>query len=155
MNFALSNCLRLPLMPIVSVTRLRVRRWWYLPAFLVSAIRSSRQAKAAEGNLGVKLLADRRKAFWTCTAWDTESAMKQFMLAPPHGPAMRKLLTWCDEAALVHWTQPDPEMPSWLEAHRRLQSEGRRSKVLFPSPAHQSFTVDGPRQKRKSEAASK
>lgn len=131
-------------MPVISVTRLRVRRWWYLPAFLIAAIRSSRQAKRAQGNLGVNLLTDRRKAFWTCTAWESEGAMKQFMLATPHGPTMRKLLTWCDEAALMHWTQSDPELPSWPDAHRRLQSGGRRSKVLFPSPAHESFTIDPP-----------
>ena len=47
------------------------------------------------------------------------------MMAAPHGPTMRKLLEWCDEASLVHWTQDEAELPSWEEAHRRLLHEGR------------------------------
>ena len=57
------------------------------------------------------------------------------MQAEPHGPAMRKLLEWCDEAALVHWTQEDEELPTWTEAHRRMLREGRPSKVNHPSEA--------------------
>jgi hypothetical protein len=38
--------------------------------------------------------------------------MKAFVLAKPHGPTMRSLLEWCDEAALVHWTQAGAELPS-------------------------------------------
>ena len=62
--------------------------------------------------------------------------MKAFMHAKPHGPTMRSLLEWCDEAALVHWTQAGAELPSWEEAHARLQKEGRPSKVNHPSAAH-------------------
>ena len=71
--------------------------------------------------------------------------MKAFMLASPHGPAMRKLLDWCDEAALVHWSQPDPELPPWPEAHGRLQGEGRPSKVNHPSQDQRQFVIPPPR----------
>jgi hypothetical protein len=27
--------------------------------------------------------------------------------------AMAKLLDWCDEAPLAHWTQATPELPDW------------------------------------------
>jgi hypothetical protein len=70
--------------------------------------------------------------------------MRKFMLAKPHGPAMRKLLNWCDEAALVHWTQPEATLPSWPEAHRRMQSEGRTSKVNHPSADHAAYTIAAP-----------
>ena len=131
-------------MPIVSVTRLRVRSWQYLPAFLISSLRIGGQAKKAPGNLAVKILQDRRKTFWTCTAWESEADMRAFMLAPPHGPAMRKLLGWCDEAALVHWSQPGAELPAWTEAHARMQREGRTSKVNHPSEAHRNFVIAPP-----------
>lgn len=131
-------------MPFISVTRLRVRSWRFLPAFLLDAIRSARQAKAAEGNLAVKLLRDAGNTWWTSTAWDSEASMRSFMRAKPHGPAMRKLLEWCDEAALVHWTQPEAGLPSWTEAHRRMQLEGRTSKVNHPSPAHTSGEIRAP-----------
>ena len=123
-------------MPLISITRLRVRSWIYLPAFFYQALRINRQAAAAEGNLKVRLLRDRRNTFWTATSWSAPAAMKAFMLAAPHGPAMRKLMTWCDEASLVHWEQAGPELPSWVEAHQRLEKEGRLSKVHHPSPAH-------------------
>jgi hypothetical protein len=123
-------------MPVISVTRLHLRSWRFLPMFLFSALRSAKQAERAEGNLGSKVLRDQRNTFWTATAWTSEAAMKNFMLAGAHGKAMRKLLNWCDEAALVHWTQEGPELPTWKEAWQRLQSEGRRSKVNFPSAIH-------------------
>jgi heme-degrading monooxygenase HmoA len=131
-------------MPFVSITRLRVRSLWFTLPFLFDAIRSSRQAKAAEGNLAVKLLKDAHNTWWTSTAWDSEASMRKFMLSKPHGPAMRKLLNWCDEAALVHWTQTDAILPAWTEAHRRMQAEGRTSKVNHPSQAHTAFAIPAP-----------
>jgi hypothetical protein len=70
--------------------------------------------------------------------------MKAFMRAKPHGPAMRSLLDWCDEAALVHWTQAGVELPSWEEAHNRIQREGRPSKVNHPSAAHTAHAIPAP-----------
>jgi hypothetical protein len=40
-------------MPLVSITRLRVRSFRYLPAFLLGSLRSAREAKNASGNLAV------------------------------------------------------------------------------------------------------
>lgn len=132
-------------MPIVSITRLRVRSWIFLPAFFLRALRIGGQAKSAPGNLAVKILNDRRHTFWTCTSWESEDAMRSFMLAPPHGPAMRRLLQWCDEASLVHWSQPGQELPTWTEAHKRLQCSGRRSKVNHPSEDHNRYVIAPPR----------
>jgi Domain of unknown function (DUF3291) len=107
--------------PLISITRLRVRSWLYFPSFFVQANRSAKQAAAAPGSLAVRLLADRRRAFWTMTAWSSEAAMKAFMHAGTHGAVMRKLMDWCDEAAMVHWTQESASLPAWDEAHRRMQ----------------------------------
>jgi hypothetical protein len=38
-------------MPLVSITRLRVRSFRFLPAFLLGSLRSAREAKNASGNL--------------------------------------------------------------------------------------------------------
>jgi len=130
--------------PVVSITRLRVRSWRYLLPFFFYAVRSSRQAKHAPGNLAVSLLPDTGSTFWTCTVWDTEAAMKAFMLAGPHRKAMPRLAEWCDEAAVVRWEQDAQLAPDWHEAHRRLQEEGRRSKVKRPSPAHEKFQIRAP-----------
>ena len=108
------------------------------------SLRIVRQAKRASGNLAVKIFQDRRNTFWTCTCWESEAAMKAFMLAKPHGETMRKLLEWCDEAALVHWTQAGVELPQWTEAHVRMQREGRTSKVNHPSEAQTKFEIAPP-----------
>jgi hypothetical protein len=113
--------------------------------FIVSAFRTFLQAKRAPGNLGVALLRDAHNTYWTRTLWTTESDMKAFMLATPHGKVMRRLLEWCDEAALVHWQQEIGQQPDWQDAHRRLQGEGRRSKVNHPSPAQESFQIPAPK----------
>ena len=132
-------------MALISITRLRIRRWWYLPRFILESLRSAKQAGAAEGNLHVALLRDRHLTFWTATSWTNEAAMKAFMHATPHGPVMRKLLDWCDEASLVHWTQDSDTLPSWEEAHRRLQQQGRPSKVRYPTPAHTAMQFPAPK----------
>jgi hypothetical protein len=135
-------------MTVISITRLRVRSWRYLPMFFLQALRSARQAAKANGNLATKLLREHRNTFWTSTSWANEAAMKAFMHAPPHGTVMRRLLEWCDEAALVHWTQEGNQLPSWQEAHTRLQRDGRRSKVNHPSTAHNTFQIAAPKSTR-------
>jgi hypothetical protein len=112
--------------------------------FFFFAVRSSRQAKVAEGSLAVSLLRDSHNAYWTRTVWETEAAMKSFMLSGAHRKAMPRLSDWCDEAAVVHWVQESDREPDWQEAHRRLEQEGRRSKVKRPSPAHEKYLIPSP-----------
>ena len=111
-------------MPVISITRLRVRSWAYLPPFAVQTLRSAFQAARSDGNLAMNLLREPGNTFWTCTSWSSEAAMKAFMHAKPHGPTMRRLLEWCDEAALVHWTQEELELPTWKRRHKRIQKMG-------------------------------
>jgi hypothetical protein len=58
---------------------------------------------------------------------------------------MPRLLNWCDEAALVHWEQPDARLPSWQEADRRMRQIGRTSKVRHPSSDHAAMSFAPPR----------
>jgi hypothetical protein len=134
--------------PFVSVTRLRVRSFRYLPVFLIGAFRSARQAKNASGNLAVSLLSDANFTFWTRTLWNDERSMRAFMLAGAHRRIMPRLLQWCDEAAVAHWLQDSLEPPSWQDVHRRLQHEGRASKVDYPSAAQLRFEIPPPKTTR-------
>lgn len=128
----------------VSVTRLHLRSGRYFLPFLVYSLRSLRQAKRAPGNLVATTHRDRHGGYWTKSVWNDGAAMKAFMLSGPHKAVMPKLLDWCDEAATTHWEQESAAPPDWPEAHRRLQAEGRRSKVHQPSPRHESFTIPPP-----------
>jgi heme-degrading monooxygenase HmoA len=132
-------------MPFVSVTRLRVRSLFYLPQFIVWALKSSRQARRAEGFLGGRLLREARNAFWTLTVWRDDAAMNAYRTQGAHRGAMPKLLESCDEASVVHWTQETPDLPSWLGVHERMAKEGRPSKVNHPSPAHLAHQIPAPR----------
>jgi hypothetical protein len=131
--------------PLISVTRLRIRSVRFLPAFFVYAFRSTRQAQRTPGNLGAAVFNDSRRTFWTRTAWRDEGAMRAFLLSGPHKLAMPKLAHWCDEASVVHWSQDTAELPAWPEAHRRMQAEGRPSRVRHPSAAHEAFRIAPPR----------
>ncbi len=132
-------------MPLVSITRLRVRAWRYLPAFVVGTFRSALEARPSSGSLAVSILNDSNLAFWTRTVWNDEAALRSFMLSGAHKKVMPRLLEWCDEAAVVRWLQESPEPPAWPEAHRRMQNEGRRSKVDHPSEAQVRFEIPRPR----------
>jgi len=130
--------------PFISITRLRVRSVFYLPQFMWYAMRSSRQAARAPGFLGGKVLRDERNAFWTVTAWRDDAAMNAYRTGGSHAAAMPKLLEWCDEASVAHWTQDTPELPSWQEAYERMVKEGRASKVKRPSAAHLAYKFPPP-----------
>ena len=78
-------------MPFVSITRLRVRRWRYLPQFLFQSFRAARQAKRAAGSLAVSVLRDADRAFWTRTVWRDEAAMRSFMQSGVHRRIMARL----------------------------------------------------------------
>jgi len=79
-------------MPLISVTRLRVRSWGYLPQFALQYLKSAKQAERSAGFLGGKLLRNPKNTFWTMTAWKDEPAMNAFRSAGAHGAVMRKLL---------------------------------------------------------------
>jgi hypothetical protein len=132
-------------MTFISVTRLRVRSWRYLPQFVWQSLKTGRQAERAAGFQGGKLLREARNAFWTVTAWEDEAAMRAYRNAGAHRLVMPKLLEWCDEAAVAHWTQDGADLPDWQEAHRRMVAEGRPSKVKHPSPEQEARQIASPR----------
>ncbi len=68
----------------VSVTRLRVRSFVYLPHFLWYTFTIQRQAENAPGLIGVRLLVDSNRTYWTLTSWESEKAMQAFRGAVPH-----------------------------------------------------------------------
>jgi hypothetical protein len=120
-------------MPLIAVTRLRLRSSRYLVPFLWYAIRSQRQARRAEGNLGTDVR-HAKGAFWTLTVWRDRAAMRAYMLAGAHRVVMPRLQTWCDEASVADWEHDAP--PPWAEAETHLAQHGRVSAVKYPSPAH-------------------
>ena len=133
-------------MTFISITRLRVRKLRFLPAFAMHTYRSLQQVRRSPGFRDGSLLADRAWTFWTMTAWDSMDSMRAYMTSGRHREAMPHLLDWCDEASVVHWDQVDDALPSWPEADRRLREAGRASKVRHPSPDHAALSHRPPRE---------
>jgi Domain of unknown function (DUF3291) len=132
-------------MIFVSLTRLRIRSFRFVPLFAPHALLSMRQVRIAPGFQSGALLADRSWTFWTMTAWDTQENMRRYMTTGSHKTAMPHLLHWCDEAAVAHWEQPENFLPSWTEADKRMREKGRASKVRNPSPHHATLSYRAPR----------
>jgi hypothetical protein len=129
----------------ISVTRLRVRRLQYMPAFLWYTFASQRQAKRATGFCGGRLLVDANRTYWTLTAWQDERAMRAFRGSGAHAQVMPRLLNWCDEAAYAHWLAVDSEVPDWMQAYEHLLHDGRLSRVAHPSANHEARRFVPPR----------
>jgi hypothetical protein len=129
----------------VSVTRLRIRSLWFMPAFLWMTIRSQRQLCRAPGFRGGRLLPDAKRTFWTSSVWENDKAMKAFRGSGAHAAAMPKLAEWCDEASYGHWEVADGTVPEWPEVYDRMVKEGRLSRVAHPSPDHEARHFPPPR----------
>ena len=129
----------------VSITRLRVRSWRFLPAFFLQTGSVIAQARKADGFGGGALLRDRQHTFWTLTLWQDQEGMRRYITSGAHLKVMPRLMDWCDEASVVHWWQANAAMPDWLEAERRMRAEGRISKVRNPSPDHAEMRFAAPR----------
>jgi hypothetical protein len=133
------------MMAFISVTRLRIRSWFFVPQFMLKSLKSIKQAERSAGFLSGSLLPDRKNVFWTVTAWTDGAAMNAFRISGAHDAVMRKLIDWCDEASVVNWNQETTELPSWQEAHQRMLKDGGLSKVNHPSPDQLSKTIPEPK----------
>jgi heme-degrading monooxygenase HmoA len=135
-------------MALISVTRLRVRSFIYLPQFLWDTFKSLRQVERSSGFVGGRLLVNAKNVFWTMTVWKDHPAMNAYRTGGAHREAMPKLLNWCSEAAVVHWNHESSDIPVWQEAQQHMEKEGRLSKVSHPSPVQVSNHIPGPEPSR-------
>lgn len=122
-------------MPFVSATRLHLRSKLHLAPFSWHTLRSAGQAKRSPGFLRGCLGGDAQGGAWTLTLWESEAAMRAFRNSGAHMRAMPRLLNLCDEASFAHWQVEGDTLPTMEEAHERVRTAGRLSKVRRPSAA--------------------
>ncbi|MBC7927580.1 MAG: DUF3291 domain-containing protein [Bryobacteraceae bacterium] len=128
----------------VSVTRLRLRSWWFVFRFFRHNSATAAQLRKAAGFRSGATLIDRGWAFWTKTLWDSEQDMKVYRGSGAHSTSMPLLRKWCSESAVTHWTQPEDRLPSWLDAHRHLVEAPRFAAVDHPGSDHTARRIPEP-----------
>jgi len=131
-------------MPVVVITRLRLKDPALFDEFFTSAVAAVEQAQGSSGNLGADVLADANNTYWTRTAWQERHAMHAYVGAEPHRGIMRRLDDWCDEATFVDWEQASADLPDWQASYTRLIADGKAAGLTQPSDAHQSRAFPAP-----------
>lgn len=135
-------------MPLVGVTRFRLRSIRFLPFFMLHANRTIAQIRKADGFIAGAVQRDNDLAFWTVTVWRDERAMRAYGASGAHRKAMPHLADWADEASLVQWMQPSSDLPGWPEAVRRLREEGHPLPLRHPAPNHAHRSLAEPQTTR-------
>ena len=131
-------------MPVIVITRLRLRDPAFFDEFFASAVAVVEQAQGTEGNLAVDVLAEANNTYWTRTAWQERSSMDGFVGSEPHLTTMGRIDDWCDEAAFVDWEQPAAGTLDWQEGYRRLVADGQASNLTHGTDANQARDYPAP-----------
>ena len=130
-------------MPVIVVTRLRLKDPSLLDEFFTDAVAAIEQATKSEGNLGADALADANNAWWSVSAWQERGLMQAFVDGQPHLGISGRLDHYCDEATFVDWEQASPDLPDWQTSWRHLTADGKAAELTDSSAANQ--TRDFPR----------
>jgi hypothetical protein len=131
-------------MPVIVVTRLRLKDPALLDEFFTDAVAAVEQAQKSEGNLGADALADANNAWWSVSAWRERGTMQAFVSNEPHLSISARLDHFCDEATFVDWEQESPDLPDWQTSWRHLIADGEVAELTHPSPANQARAFPPP-----------
>lgn len=123
-------------MPVLSLTRLRLRSVIYYPPFLWHTMASIRQLKRSDGFINGLLAQEDLRTYWTMSIWRDELTMRAFRDSFAHKIAMPKLSYWCDEASVTHFEHAGSDLPSGEQAVAHMRASARLSKVRNPSEDH-------------------
>ena len=131
-------------MPVIVVTRLRLKDPALLDEFFVDAVAAIEQAQKSAGNLGADALADANNAWWSVSAWQGRDLMRTFVGSEPHRSILARLDHYCDEATFADWEQDSPDLPDWQTSWRHLTTDGKVAELTDPSPANQTRAFPAP-----------
>jgi hypothetical protein len=131
-------------MPVIVVTRLRLRDPAFFDEFFASAVAAVEQAQGSAGNLGADVLAEANNTYWTRTAWQGRAAMNGFVGAEPHLSIMGRIDDWCDEATFVDWEEASAGPLDWQDGYRRIVAGGQAATLTHGTDAHDTRTFPAP-----------
>ena len=125
-------------MPVIVVTRLRLRDPALLDEFFTNAVAAIGQAMKSDGNLGTDALTDANNAWWSVSAWQERRQMQAYVDSEPHLGISARLDHFCDEATFVDWEQASPALPDWQTSWRHLTADSKAAELTHPSTANQT-----------------
>jgi hypothetical protein len=131
-------------MPVIVVTRLRLRDPAFFDEFFANAVAVVEQAKGSPGNFDADVLAEANNTYWTRTAWQERGLMDAFVGSEPHLSTMGRLGDWCDEATFVDWEQTGSDLPDWQDSYRRLVADGQAASLAGATEAHHTRDFPAP-----------
>jgi quinol monooxygenase YgiN len=123
-------------MPVIVVTRLRLKDPALLDEFFTDAVAAIEQAMKSEGNLGADALADAGNVWWSVSAWHDRGRMQAYVDSEPHRGISTRLDHFCDEATFVDWEQSSPGLPDWQTSWRHLTADGKAAELTHASAAN-------------------
>ena len=123
-------------MPVIVVTRLRLKDPALLDEFFTDAVAAIEQATKSEGNLGADALADASNVWWSVSAWHDRGQMQTYVDSEPHRGISARLDHFCDEATFVDWEQGSPALPDWQTSWRHLTADGKAAELTQASAAN-------------------
>jgi hypothetical protein len=129
--------------PVIVVTRLRLKDPALLMSSFTDAVAAIEQAMKSDGNLGTDTLTDANNAWWSVSAWQERRQMQACVGSEPHPGISARLDHFCDEATFVDWEQASADLPDWQTSWRHLTADGKAAELTHPSTANQ--TRDFPR----------
>jgi hypothetical protein len=130
--------------PVIVVTRLRLRDPAFFDEFFANAVAVVEQAKGSPGNLDADVLAEANNTYWTRTAWQERGLMDAFVGSEPHLTTMGRLGDWCDEATFIDWEQTGADLPDWQDSYRRLVADGQAASLADATEAHHTRDFPAP-----------
>jgi hypothetical protein len=114
---------------IVLGSKLELRSYRDVPAFLRAAMSVRRQVIDSPGALGVSLIAQPgRKTFWTLSAWTDQDVLDAFVRAQPHLGVMQRFRGRLADSGFITFgvrvgALPEPKSNAkdvWRQAWERL-----------------------------------
>jgi len=131
-------------MPVIVVTRLRLRDPALFDEFFGHAVAVVEQAQNSQGNLGADVLAEANNTYWTRTAWQERDLTNAFVGSQPHLSTMDRIADWCDEATFIDWEQASTDLPDWQDGYQRLVANGQSASLTHATKAHHTRDFPAP-----------
>lgn len=103
---------------IIVATELHVRDLWKFIPFVKHSIRSTKQARQAEGCLHVWVGNNGWRIGYTLTAWKDKSSLLQYRNTGAHKVAMQQISKLSRQYKTLVWETDS--IPAWKEAKGRL-----------------------------------